>query len=98
MDISKLMGSVDTNALSGMLEGQDGQNLMNSINGLMSGPQGGSLMKAMEGMMSGNMNPADLQNAMGSMDTNELMSLANQAQGVLSQSGIDPSMLMGLMG
>lgn len=97
--MASLVGNVDKGALEGALAGAEGQDLLNSINGLMSGPQGGNLMKAMEGMMSGNMNPTDLQNVMSGMDPNELMSLANQAQGVLAQSGVDPTQLLGqLMG
>ncbi|WAR13698.1 DFP-like protein [Mya arenaria] len=99
MDMASLLGNVDTNALSGMLEGEEGKSLMNSINGMMSGPQGGNLMKAMEGMMSGNMDPSELTNVMSGMNPMELMSMANQAQGLLSKTGVDPTQLLGsLMG
>ncbi|XP_060565965.1 LOW QUALITY PROTEIN: uncharacterized PE-PGRS family protein PE_PGRS54-like [Ruditapes philippinarum] len=98
MDMSKLLGNVDMNAMQGMLNGEQGQDLMKSVTGMLSGPGGGDLMKAMEGMMSGNGNPADIMGLMGKMDMNELQGMAKQAEGLMASSGIDPAQILGMMG
>ncbi|KAL4220822.1 DOMON domain-containing protein frrs1L [Mactra antiquata] len=96
--LDSLLQGVDMNAMQSVLGGQEGQDLMNNMMGMLQGPEGGNLMKAVEGVMTGKGDPSEIQNLMKGMDIGALQSMASQAEGMLSKSGIDPSQILGMMG